>query len=330
MKINRFARYCWFVLLCTVAVILWGAYVRASGAGAGCGSHWPLCNGEVLPRARSIETVIEMTHRVTSGLVLFLIVGLTFWAFRVYQKKHIVRRAAAFSLLFILTEALVGAGLVLFELVADNASIARALFMSVHLVNTFLLMASLALTAWWASNEENASGFSLKGQGLWSWLCLAALVGAIVLGMSGAVAALGDTLFPANSLTEGLRQDWSPTAHLLIRLRLLHPTIAMAVVAYTTVIAALAGIFLANRWSRRFALLLIASLFVQFGLGLLNVILLAPIWLQLVHLLFANVVWVALVLLTATVFAEQKARSAVGAADSMLYNPKLKTVSGER
>jgi heme A synthase len=104
----------------------------------------------------------------------------------------------------------------------------------------------------------------------------------------------------------------------------------MAVVAYTTVIAALAGIFLPSYWGRRFALLLIASLFVQFGLGLLNVILLAPIWLQLVHLLFANVVWVALVLLTATVFAQQKARATVGAADSMLYNPKLKTVSGER
>ncbi len=46
-----FSRYAWGVLLWNVLVALWGAYVRATGSGAGCGSHWPTCNGEILPRA---------------------------------------------------------------------------------------------------------------------------------------------------------------------------------------------------------------------------------------------------------------------------------------
>ena len=70
------ARYAWLVLAYNVAVIGWGAYVRATGSGAGCGSHWPLCNGAVLPRAAEAATLIEFTHRVTSGIALLLVVAL--------------------------------------------------------------------------------------------------------------------------------------------------------------------------------------------------------------------------------------------------------------
>jgi heme A synthase len=94
-------------------VILWGAFVRATGSGAGCGSHWPLCNGELVPRAPQVETVIEFIHRATSGLAFLLVLGLFVLAWRVYPKGDLVRRAAALSFLFIVTEALVGAGLVL-------------------------------------------------------------------------------------------------------------------------------------------------------------------------------------------------------------------------
>ncbi|MBV9958983.1 MAG: COX15/CtaA family protein, partial [Acidobacteria bacterium] len=148
MKLNRFAAYAWGVVGYNLLVIVWGAYVRASGAGAGCGSHWPLCNGEVIPHSKGIETLIELTHRLTSGLSLLLIVGLAVWAFRAFQKGHPVRRGAVLSLLFILTEALIGAVLVRRELVAGNASLSRAVVMSIHLINTFTLLAFLALTAW--------------------------------------------------------------------------------------------------------------------------------------------------------------------------------------
>ena len=109
------------MLAYNLAVILWGAYVRASGSGAGCGAHWPLCNGEVIPRAPSIATLVEYSHRLTSGLALLGVVALMVWTWRVWGRGHPARRGALLSLIFILTEAAVGAGLVLFELVADNA-----------------------------------------------------------------------------------------------------------------------------------------------------------------------------------------------------------------
>ncbi len=150
MKRSRFARFAAFVLVYNLGIILWGAYVRASGSGAGCGSHWPLCNGDVIPRAPEVATLIEFAHRVSSGGAMLLIGVMLVWAYRAFGRRHPVRVGATLSAFFIVTEALVGAGLVLFSLVADNASLARALFMAVHLANTFLLLAALTLTAWWA------------------------------------------------------------------------------------------------------------------------------------------------------------------------------------
>ena len=302
MKLNRFAVYCWIVLGYSLAVILWGAYVRASGSGAGCGSHWPLCNGEVIPRLPQIETLIELTHRVTSGLALLLIIGLVVWAFRAYPRKHRVRLGAGLSGFFILTEALVGAGLVLLELVAGNTSIARALFMSIHLTNTFLLIAVLSLTAWWASGGPPVQ---LKETGSLGLVLGLGLLGALVIGISGAVAALGDTLFPASSLAEGLRQDFSPTAHVLVRLRILHPAIAIAVSCYLVFAAKLAIFLRPTIWVKTLTWVLVALIGVQLGAGLLNVWLRAPYWLQLTHLFLADLLWIALVILTASVFAQK-------------------------
>src|SRR5512134_3157490 len=151
MRSRRFATYAWAVLVFNVLVILWGAYVRATGSGAGCGSHWPLCNGQVIPRDAGLTTLVEFSHRLTSGLALVAIVVLLAWTWRACAPGHPARRGAVLSLVFILTEAAVGAGLVLFQLVADNASMARAMFMAAHLVNTFVLLACIALTAWWLS-----------------------------------------------------------------------------------------------------------------------------------------------------------------------------------
>ena len=299
-KSKRFATYAWAVVAYNVAVILWGAFVRASGSGAGCGSHWPLCNGEVMPRGAEAATMIELTHRLTSGVALLLVVGLVVWAFRVFEKGHVVRKGAVFSLVFILTEALIGAGLVLFELVADNESVARAGWLGVHLVNTFLLLAAMTLTAWWASGGRP---IHWKGSGALKWLVVASLSGTLILGMSGAVAALGDTLFPAGSLAEGLRQDFSPTAHLLVRLRLLHPLLAFTVGGLVVLTAAAAALSRNDVETRRWAYSVAGLVLVQLLVGLLNVALLAPIWLQMVHLLLADLLWLALVLMSAASLA---------------------------
>jgi heme a synthase len=298
---DRFARYSWITLAYNIAVILWGAAVRATGSGAGCGSHWPLCNGEVVPRAPRIETVIELTHRVTSGIALLMVVALVVLAFRRRPPGHAARKAAVWTLIFILTEAAVGAGLVLFELVADNQSMARALFMATHLVNTFFLLGAMTLTAHFASGR---APFRLRGQGsLGIWLVTGAAA-LLLAGVSGAIAALGDTLFPAQSLSHALEQDLSPTAHLLIRLRLLHPALSVAAAGLVIFLAfRLEGWqpgSLAARWANRWTLRLV---FLQIVAGVVNVILLAPVWMQLVHLLLADFVWISYILVAAQALA---------------------------
>jgi heme A synthase len=303
MKLNTFAKYAWGVLAYNVGVVLWGAYVRATGSGAGCGSHWPLCGGQVIPRSPRVETLIEFSHRVSSGLTLLLVAGLVVWAFRAYPKGHPVRLGAGLAGLFTVTEALVGAGLVLFQLVANNASMLRALSVAVHLANTFLLLATLTLTALWASGGRPVR---LRGQGMVAWLLGVGLLGILVLGISGAITALGDTLFPSSSLAQGLRQDFSPTAQFLIRLRVFHPLIAVSVGIYAIVVAHFLTPSSSDTKSRRFlAIALTVLIVVQWLAGVTNVALLAPVWMQLLHLFLADLVWIVLVLLAATVLAHR-------------------------
>lgn len=313
MELSRFAKFAWGVLVYNIGVILWGAFVRATGSGAGCGSHWPLCNGVVVPRSVQIETIIEFTHRLTSGVALLLVIGLLFWAFRAYPQGHIVRLGASLSLFFIITEALVGAGLVLFEWVAHDVSAGRVISMGVHLVNTFILLACLTLTAWWASGGER---LQLRGQGTALWALGLGLLGVLVLGVTGAITALGDTLFPAASLSEGIRQDFASEAHFLVRVRIWHPIIAIMVGLYLIFVSGLLAMFRSNRSIKRFALALVVLFVVQLGAGLVNLLLLAPVWMQIVHLFLADAVWITLVLLAANTFAESEAASAVEATRS--------------
>ncbi len=276
---HRFQRFAWGVLGYNLLVILWGALVRASGSGAGCGSHWPLCNGEVVPRAPRIETIIEFTHRLTSGFAVIAVAGLFVWALRTFPRGHRVRLAAGLSLLFLFIEALLGAGLVLFEYVARNASAGRAAYLSLHLVNTQILLALLVSTAWLATRRWE--GWPRVPGGLKT-----ALAVALAVSVTGAIAALGDTLFPASSVAAGIRQEFSDAAHALLRLRLLHPVVAVAGSLYL--------LWVARRVRSR---TLGALIVVQLLAGVVNVILLAPVWIQIVHLLIADLLWLALVIL---------------------------------
>lgn len=303
-KLNKFSQFAWGVLFYNVLVVLWGAYVRATGSGAGCGSHWPLCNGEIVPRGKQVETLIEFTHRLSSGLALILVVGLFVWAWRIYPKQHPVRLGASLSFLFIITEALVGAALVLFAWVAKDASIGRVISIAVHLINTFLLLASIALTAWWSSGVMTVKLKNARGR---TWILIVGLAGVLLIGVTGAITALGDTLFPSASLVEGLQQDFSGTGHFLIRLRVWHPIIAVMVASFIGFVALWEWNSSSDPWIKRFSAILGGIFILQLGAGLVNVFLLAPVWMQLIHLLLADLVWIILILLTASVLAIKEA-----------------------
>jgi heme A synthase len=300
MQLSRFASYAWFVLAYNLLVILWGAFVRATGAGAGCGNHWPTCNGEVIPTALATKTLIELVHRVSSAIDGLLVLALVIWAWRAFPRGHLARFGAGLSLAFIIVESLLGAGLVRFGLVADDDSLLRAAVLAIHLVNTFILLAGLLLAAWWGMG---GAPLRWRGQGNLRWALLGGLGSLLLVGATGAVTALGDTLFPAGSLVEGLRQDLSPTAHLLVQLRVIHPVLAILaslVILFAGSLAQTTHPVASVRLATRLLLIVVIS---QVAAGFLNLFLLAPVALQLLHLLLADLAWLAMVLTTATALA---------------------------
>jgi cytochrome c oxidase assembly protein subunit 15 len=290
---DRFSGFAFVALGINVFVVLWGALVRATGSGAGCGDHWPLCNGVVVPRAPAIQTVIEFTHRVTSGLALVFVVGLCVWCFLRFPRGRQVRWAAGLSVFFLFVEALLGAGLVLLRLVGANASAGRAVYLAAHLTNTLLLLAALTATAWMARAPERV----FRWRGLHTTVRIA-LAAAIVVSVTGAIAALGDTLFPAASLSAGFQQDFSSASHILLRLRGLHPVLAIGSGIYFCWVSLR---LLREPWitiaARNTAIAIMLLVCLQLFVGTLNIALLAPVWMQITHLFLADLVWVALVIL---------------------------------
>jgi len=304
---SSFVRYGWSVLVVNLAVVLWGALVRATGSGAGCGGHWPLCNGEILPSAAAQATLIEFTHRVLSAIALVLVVGLWIWALRRFPREASARKWAWAALGLILVEALVGAGLVLMEWVGEDASTGRAASIALHLIITFGLLASLALAAWHGGPTRAAAPPAVP-----TVIAGALILGMLVVGMSGALTALGDTLFPPETLRQGLTQDLAPGAHFLIRLRALHPLLSGAVVIGGILWADARRRVVSQRGAKWRLTALRGLLLIQLAAGAANVILLAPLWLQILHLLLANLVWLLLVLC----LAEGGRAGAVSASDA--------------
>lgn len=301
--LNRpLVRFAWFVVFYNLLVILWGAFVRASGSGAGCGNHWPLCNGQVIPVSPSFHTVIEFTHRMMTGGSTFLVVALLVWTFRATVKGHAARWFAIASTLLLLNEALLGALLVKLGYVTGNQSWGRMVLLSIHLSNTLLLVAALTLTARFVSNVRSWAGLQRAAGFGWAVAGLAATVG---VGVSGSMAALGDTLFPVESLRAAYAQDFTANSPWLLRLRLVHPVSALVAAAFVVWLVRCSrreqapGDGKSINVRARLASLVVYLLILQFVLGFADVLLLAPAWMQLVHLLGANLYWVALVVLAA-------------------------------
>ena len=300
---NALERLAWFTLAWNILVILWGAVVRATGSGAGCGAHWPMCNGEVIPPSPTVATLIEFSHRATSGIALLLVTALLYQIWRRLEKGHLARFWATASMLLILSEAAIGAGLVLFERVAGDTSTSRGFWISGHLINTFLLLAALTLTARFVGSGRTAPAGvagALKAtfpRSLDQWPARLAVLALIATGISGAIAALGDTLFKAATIREAIAQDFSSASHIFLRLRILHPLIAVAGGGLILFLAyRLISLNPARPAARRRGQWLCGLVLAQWFLGLVNLLLLAPTWLQIVHLFVADLIWMSLIL----------------------------------
>jgi cytochrome c oxidase assembly protein subunit 15 len=290
-------RFAWLVVAYFIAVILWGTVVRATGSGAGCGDHWPLCNGTVMQHSPRVDTMIEFAHRITSGLSFFAAVGLVIWTLAATPRRHLARPTAIAAVVFTLIEAILGALLVKLGLTAQSTSPLRAPYLALHLTNTLLMLGSLALTAHLLGRAHGALRGTVRF--IAPFRAAAGLLIVLIVGVTGSLAALGDTLFPVSSLSSALAEDFSPTSGWLVRWRWTHPSIAFLAsifLIWLLVRAAQRNTWWDNRSLSAAVLILLAA---QYLLGLLDVILLAPVWLQVLHLLGADLLWATLIVLTA-------------------------------
>jgi heme a synthase len=285
-------RFAWFVLAFMVLVVLEGAVVRATSSGGGCGNRWPLCNGDFFPHHPRLATVIEYTHRSLTGICTTLVIALTGWTFYVTRPGHKARRAIVASCIFLVTEALLGAVLVLRGYVENNISPGRVVMQSIHFTNTMLLLGALSLTAWFLTQRQRKSEPANTRTDA-KWLVWLSVIATILMGATGSLAALADTLFPSASVQAGLTEDFAANAPLLVRMRWVHPA--------ATLIGFVCVILLAARVRTKLSRVVFWLLIIQVVLGIADILLLAPIWMQILHLLGADLYWVALVALAATV-----------------------------
>jgi len=285
-----------------VLVILEGAFVRATGSGAGCGNHWPLCNGDFFPHHPRLATIIEYTHRSMTGFCTTLVAVLIGWTFFARPRGDRARRAVVWSGVLLITEALLGALLVKGGYVESNDSNMRVGMQCIHFTNTMLLLAAITVTWWWLRDRTEPTHLSLYARPA-AWLALASTV---IVGATGSVAALADTLFPSTSLQAALLQDFASNSPLLIRMRWVHPA--------TALIGLACAVWLALQLRSRLGGWVLVLIATQLCLGAADVLLLAPTWMQLLHLLGADFYWIALVAACATVLAPRPASLATGAA----------------
>jgi heme A synthase len=302
IQLSKFAKFAWFVLIYNIIVVVWGVFLRASKSGDGCGQYWFTCHNEIIPTAPELKTVIEFSHRLMSGVDFFIVLGLMIWVLRKFAKGEQIRKFAVVSFIFIITEAVIGGILVLSGNTAEANTPVRPFLAISHLLNTFILIASLSLTAWLASGGKP---FTLKNKGKYVWLLALGIFGFLLVGTSGSLAALSSMLYETKSLSEGLQQDFAGSSPLLLRLRISHPILSILV--------GVGLVFLAGwlkskapenpsvvRWSGILSILVI----IQIAFGGLTLFLLAPIVMQLGHLLLADLMWISFVLMWAAFLAE--------------------------
>ena len=298
--------WAWATLAFFVVVVLEGAVVRLTSSGAGCGDHWPLCNGEVLPHHPRLATVIEFAHRSLTGISSAMFALLVAWTFRATAKRHPARRAAILAGILLLSEAALGAILVLGHYVEKNASAARVLVQGVHFTNTLLLLAATTAVAVLLRPVPSTYRWRRSARAPMTL----ALLATIVTGATGSVAALADTIFPSPSLQAAIAADFASTSPLLMRMRWIHPAASALLV-----VACLWMYRICRADDRRTMSRLIAgNLLAQMVIGVANVLLLAPAWLQVLHLLGADVFWITLVALAVPLLWSQPLQSSAAVA----------------
>ena len=278
MKVESYAKA---GLLLSIASILAGAFVRATGSGDGCGATWPTCKGKIIPALSDTSELIEFSHRSVSG-VLLVVTLIIFAKTRKFQKESLVRKVTNYLTFFVIFEALIGAVIVIFEWVGLNSSLPRIIAVPIHLVNTFGLLGSYAILYKILQDDlQNIKDMFNK-----NFLLISSLF--LLSGATGSITALADVLFPSASFVEGFLADFDRTSEVLTRLRILHPIISsiLSIVLYVY------ATWIRKKYNVGVKPLQILILIAVF-LGVINVLSNIVLPLSILHLAIADFLWIS-------------------------------------
>ena len=278
MKVESYAKA---GLLLSIASILAGAFVRATGSGDGCGATWPTCKGKIIPALSDTSELIEFSHRSVSG-VLLVVTLIIFTKTRKFQKDSLVRIVTNYLTFFVIFEALIGAVIVIFEWVGLNSSLPRIIAVPIHLVNTFGLLGSYAILYKILQDDlQNIKNMFNK-----NFLLISSLF--LLSGATGSITALADVLFPSASFVEGFLADFDRTSEVLTRLRILHPIISsiLSIVLYVYATG------IRKKYNVSVKPLQILILIAVF-LGVINVLSNIVLPLSILHLAIADFLWIS-------------------------------------
>ena len=278
MKVESYANA---GLLLSIASILAGAFVRATGSGDGCGATWPTCKGKIIPALSDTSELIEFSHRSVSG-VLLVVTLIIFAKTRKFQKDSLVRTVTNYLTFFVIFEALIGAVIVIFEWVGLNSSLPRIIAVPIHLVNTFGLLGSYAILYKILQDDlQNIKNMFNK-----NFLLISSLF--LLSGATGSITALADVLFPSASFVEGFLADFDRTSEVLTRLRILHPiissTLSIVLYVYATGIRKKYNVSV-----KPLQTLILIAVF----LGVINVLSNIVLPLSILHLAIADFLWIS-------------------------------------
>lgn len=278
---TQLSQYLTLTLITSLLVIFWGAFLRFTYAGDGCGTDWPLCHNQLVPTQSSKEAWMEWFHRLTSSLFGLMVVFLCIFSFHSLPKKHRARWGCVLILFFTITEALIGAALVMTGLTGLNSSLLRPLVLSAHLVNSLFLVGSIVLTFRFIREDV----IPIRKIFRWSLFY-------ILIALTGSIASLSNTLFPSSSLIQGLLMDINMNSPLLLKLRILHPVIAFVIGG--GLIIYLTDFFKKFR-IKNYLLLIFTALGMMSGI--LTLFTLSPIFMKMLHLILAYSVWIFILLI---------------------------------
>jgi heme a synthase len=282
---RSFTRLAWTAAAFTYLLIILGAIVRITGSGMGCGEHWPLCNGRLLPPL-DLPTLIEYTHRLVAAAVSVVVTALAAYAWWLRQEagsteqssngpiavqsdRPTVRPSVVsyVALALLVLQVALGAIAVRLELPPWTVIL--------HLGIAMLLLATLIV----AARGSVRSPPSRAGLGALFLGFVTVLFGALTANLGAASACLGFPLCNGELVPEG---------NYLQHVHWTHRLLAYALLGYV--------VWWALRTGRRGAWYVVALVTAQVAVAAALVLLALPRPLQAAHVAVGAAVWAGLVL----------------------------------